>query len=194
MASPYVPLAPEVDAFRRQVEDVALALCTLADSLTDEQFAWRPAPEAWSIEDCIEHLNAVARLYLPVIDDGIADTVGKSLYSGGPFRYNLLGRALVWFTEPPPRLRLRTRVAYAPGPKRPRTQVMAGFRAFQVQYVDRLRQASGLHLARGRARTPMLPWLRVPLGSAFALAIAHERRHLWQARRIAAHPQFPPHR
>jgi hypothetical protein len=68
---------------------------------------------------------------------------------------------------------------------------MAAFRAYQVQFIDRLRQANGLDLARARVRSPAVSWLRLPLGSGFALVVAHERRHLLQARRIIADPAFP---
>jgi hypothetical protein len=63
---------------------------------------------------------------------------------------------------------------------------MAAFRAYQVQYIDRLRQASGLDLARARVSSPAARWLTMSLGSGFALMAAHERRHLWQARRVIA--------
>jgi hypothetical protein len=68
---------------------------------------------------------------------------------------------------------------------------MAAFRAYQVQYVDRLRQANGLDLTRARVRSPILRWLKLPLGTAFAFTTSHERRHLWQARRIAETAGFP---
>jgi hypothetical protein len=61
---------------------------------------------------------------------------------------------------------------------------MAAFRAYQVQYIDRLRQANGIDLARARVRSPAPYWVPIPLGSGFAFAAAHERRHLWQAREI----------
>jgi hypothetical protein len=34
-------------------------------------------------------------------------------------------------------------------------------------------------------------WLRLPLGSGFALVVAHERRHLQQARNVVSDPAFP---
>jgi hypothetical protein len=70
---------------------------------------------------------------------------------------------------------------------------MAAFRAYQVQYVDRLRQANGLDLARARVASPLTRWLRMSLGSSFALMVAHERRHLAQARRVTRAPGFPGH-
>jgi hypothetical protein len=42
----------------------------LVATLSDEQFAWQPAPNAWSIAQCIDHLNVTARLYLPLLDEG----------------------------------------------------------------------------------------------------------------------------
>jgi hypothetical protein len=187
----YVALAPEVDAFRVDFERISTDVTSLVGPLTDAQFYWKPARSEWSIEECVEHLNATARSYLPFIDHGIHDAVSKNYYSGGPFTYNRLGRLLVYILEPPPRLRSRAPAAFLPGAKRPRAEVMAGFRAFQVQYVDRLRQASGLHLGKARVRSPIARWLRIPLGSAFAVMVAHQRRHLWQMRRIADLPSFP---
>jgi hypothetical protein len=68
---------------------------------------------------------------------------------------------------------------------------MAAFRAYQVQYIDRLRQANGLDLARARVRSPVSKWIVMPLGTGFAAMTAHERRHLWQAGRIVDAPGFP---
>jgi hypothetical protein len=86
----------------------------------------------------------------------------------------------------------KARRAFYPALNRPRQEIMAAFRAYQVQYVDRLRQANGLDLARARAASPVVNWLPIPLGSAFAMLIAHEQRHLAQARRVIAMREFPP--
>ena len=188
---PYVALAPEVDAFRQDFEQISTEVTSLVGPLTDAQFYWKPAPGQWSIEECVEHLNATARSYLPFIDHGIHDAVARNYYSGGPFSYNRLGRLSVYLLEPPSRVRTKAPPAFLPAGSRARAEVMAGFRAFQVQFVDRLRQASGLHLAKARVRSPITRWLRIPLGSAFAAMVAHERRHLWQMRRIATMPEFP---
>ena len=68
---------------------------------------------------------------------------------------------------------------------------MAAFHAYQVQYVDRLRQANGLDLARARVSSPVVTWIRFPLGTSLAFTTSHERRHLWQARRVTGSPSFP---
>jgi hypothetical protein len=177
-------LAPEVEDFRRQFEELTNQVDALVSPLTDAEFSWRPSPDQWSVGECIDHLNAIARVYLPVLDDGIADAIRRSLYAPGPFRYNWIGRLHVILSRPDSWIRARAQRSFQPVPSRSRQEVMAAFRAYQVQYVDRLRQANGLDLARARVASPVWGWLPMPLGSAFALLIAHERRHLAQAHRV----------
>jgi hypothetical protein len=191
MSAAHLALTPEIESLRAQFERLAADADALVRPLTDTQFRWRPSPESWSISDCIEHLNTVARLYLPSLDEGIADAIRRGLYAEGPFRYNWMGRLFVRLMEPPPPLRLRTPQAFVPPAPRSRAEIMAAFRAYQVQFVDRLRQANGLDLARARATSPASRWIRLPLGTAFALMTAHERRHLWQARRVMESEGFP---
>jgi len=195
MAIPsHLALAPAIDEYRRQFEQLSSDGDALVGPLDDAQFRWRPGPEAWSVAECLEHLNVTARLYLPTLDEGIADAIRRGLYAEGPYRYNILGRLVVKIMEPPSRLRLRAPRPFQPEAERTRHGIMAAFRAYQVQYIDRLRQANGLDLARAHVSSPAARWLRIPLGSAFALMTAHERRHLWQAQRVVASPGFPSDR
>jgi hypothetical protein len=136
-------------------------------------------------------MNATARSYLPDIDEGIANAIRDGAYGEGPFDYTWVGRAFARVLEPPVRLRMRAPVDKHPGPERPKRETLAGFRAYQVQYIDRLRQANGIDLGRARVRSPLVTWIRIPLGSAFAAMAAHERRHLWQARNVTQAPGFP---
>ena len=184
-------LAREIDEFRQQFEQIAADADALVTPLDEAQFVWKPAPTLWSIAECLEHMNATARSYLPAIDEGIADAIRHGAYAEGPFQYNLVGRLFSRLMEPPARLRLRASVDKQPGPQRPKRETLAGFRAYQVQYIDRLRQANGIDLSRSCVRSPIASWIRIPLGSAFASMAAHERRHLWQARRITQAEGFP---
>ena len=85
---------------------------------------------------------------------------------------------------------MKTPAVFEPPPARTRREIMAAFRAYQVQFIDRLRQANGLDLSRAHVRSPAVSWIIMPLGTGFAAMVAHEQRHLWQARRVIEHPQF----
>jgi hypothetical protein len=185
-------LAPELDDLRRQFEDITRSLDVLLGPLRDDQFSWQPAPHVWSIAHVLDHLNASARHYLPVLDDGISEAIRRGIYGEGPFKYGWLGRAFVYWNEPPPRFKVKAPQRMQPAPSRSRHEIVAALRAYQVQFVDRLRQANGLDLGRARVGSPIHTWLRFSLGSGFAVMAAHERRHLWQAHRITELPGFPP--
>jgi hypothetical protein len=187
-------MAPELEAFRAQFEALSAEAAALVGPLSDAQFAWSPAPGVWSVGQCIEHLNVTARAYLPSLDQGIASAIRSGVYGTGPFTYNVLGRLIVRSMEPPPLWRLKAPAIFTPPaaqPQRTRSEIMAGFRGYQVQYIDRLRQANGVDLAKARVVSPANRLLHISLGSGFALQIAHERRHLWQAQQLVARADFP---
>ncbi len=182
-------LAPEIDQFRSQFEQLSAEADALTNPLSDEQFLWRPSPDSWSIAECLDHLNATARVYLPVLDEGISDAIRRGEYGEGPFKYNWLGRLSVRFSKS--RIRLTAADDMVPAANRTRHEILTAFRAYQVQYIDRLRQANGVDLARARVRMPIHGWLRIPLGSGFELMLVHSRRHLAQARRVMESDDFP---
>ena len=184
-------MAREVEQFRHEFEQLSRDADALVDPLTDHQFFWQPNPAAWSVALCFEHLNTTARLYLPQLDEAIAIAIRRGMYGEGPFSYNVFGRLFTAAMEPPARFKVATVRAFQPPLVRARAEVMAAFRAYQVQFVDRLRQANGLDLARAKVQSPAYSWLRFSLGSGFALVLAHERRHLWQARNVTRSRDFP---
>jgi hypothetical protein len=182
-------LAPEIDEFRNQFEQLTAEADALTAPLSDDQFRWRPHGDGWSIGECLDHLNATARVYLPALDEGISDAIRRGVYGEGPFKYNWLGRLSVRFSDT--RLRLKAPDDVQPAEGRTRREIIAAFRAYQVQFIDRLRQANGVDLARARVRMPANSWLRIPLGSGFALMVAHAKRHLAQAKRVLEAQNFP---
>lgn len=189
--SSHLALALEVDDYRQQFERLAAEADALVAPLTEDQFNWTPAPGAWSVAECIDHLNVTARLYLPRLDEAIAAAIRRGLYAEGPFTHDLIGRLFLLSMEPPAKLRVKAPQSFRPGARRARSEIMAAFRAYQVQFVDRLRQANGLDLRRAKVLSPGSTWIRMSLNSGFALMAAHERRHLWQARRVIAAAGFP---
>jgi hypothetical protein len=90
--------------------------------------------------------------------------------------------------KPPPKFRMRApRIIRVPANTRYRAApVLRDFSAIRDQLAERVRQADGLDLARVRVTSPVNRMIRLPLGAYFAFILAHDRRHLWQARQIGA--------
>ena len=85
------------------------------------------------MSQCLDHLNATARQYLPAMDGGIAEAVRRGLYGTRPYSYNWIGRLMVHLMQPTTRLRTSAPQAFRPEPGRSRHDVTAAFHAYQVQ-------------------------------------------------------------
>lgn len=201
-AGPLLELLREFEASEEEATAVASAL-------TSSQLWWRPEPDRWSVGECLDHLVRTGEAYLEVIDEAIAAGWEKRLTGRPPFRRTLLGRWFARALEPPPGLKLP-----APGRIRPRrpggpetagpgseprrsredaltTSPLPRFLALRDRLARRLGDAKGLDIGRIRVRSPFVPLVRVDLESAFRMVAAHERRHLWQARRVKEEEGFP---
>lgn len=194
--------SPELRGRWRELRETGARAEELAGGLDEGRLWWRPEPDRWSVGECLDHLVRTGEEYLRVFDEAIERGRVAGLTGIGPFRRSLLGRWIAWTLEPPPRMRF-------PAPKviRPRrsesgspeggeargsgASPLPAFLALRGRLRERLEAADGLDLGRVRVRSPFIPLLSVDLDSAFALVAVHERRHLWQAARVLAHPDFP---
>jgi len=161
----------------------------LVSGLNREQLNWHPAPGAWSIGQCLEHLSIANEVYLPAMANSLAGKPG----SGVP--EILPGWFAQWFItsyiEPSP----QTRHARAPKKIVPGVQV-------ELSVLDRflrsneaarqlVLQASAYDVNRVRFRNPFIPVIRFTVGTGFEIVSRHQRRHLLQAERVRQTAGFP---
>jgi hypothetical protein len=182
---------PELEVYLEQIRYIRQDVAAIVANLTDAEFNWRPEPNRWSIAECFDHLNLTAARFLPAMDAAIADAKARELMSPGPFAYPLFERFFVSSNEPPPRRRMRALKAFKPATGKPAAAVMGDFMQWQDRLAERIRQADGIDLRRARRRSPILPLFKWSLGTMFALTLAHQRRHIWQARQVRNDGRFP---
>ena len=186
-------LSPEIADYVRQIEAVRQDVRALVPGLTPEQLRWRSSPNAWSVLECIAHLNETARQYAPVIHAAIDRARASEWFGRGPFHYGLLERWFVRLMEPPPKFRVR-RTPFPPDLSGPPDAVLSEFDQLHSELAGYVRTAIGIDLARTKVESPASRSLKLSLGQVFALLAAHGRRHIWQAKQVLAAPGFPaPH-
>ena len=186
-------MTEELEGYLRQIDAVKRDGQALVAGLSDVQFNWRPAPDRWSIAECLMHLNVAVTKTLPAFDRGIERGQARGLVGQGPFRYGWFANWMARSMEPPPKRRMKTFKVFAMplGVAHSPDRVLAEFLAVRDQLAERVRRADGLDLKRARVVSPVTPLLRLPLGAYFAFILAHERRHLWQARQVRGAAGFP---
>lgn len=180
--------------------DAAFAAATerfeaLVENLTEDQANWRPDPRSWSVAACIDHLVQASETYFVRLVPALERARRRGRTGAAPYgRGTLVGRLLLGVLDPD---RPQFRAVGAPKVFRPRTgrldaaAVGGEFRAVQVRWHEVLRLADGLDLGRVKFATPVSPLLRVTATQAVRIHVWHEPRHLAQAERIVAHPDFP---
>src|SRR5947209_7043763 len=154
----------------------------LVEGLTPEQLTSRPDPAKWSVAECLAHLNLTAEIVQPKVATAIERGKKDKLFGKGPFTLGFLGKALVWWAEPPPKIRIPAPKAIAPKlESTDPAKAIADFFRLQDEWARLLREAEGLDQEKIRvpALFPRLPALR--LCAPIPWMLAHERRHLWQA-------------
>ncbi|GAB3787197.1 DinB family protein [Spirosoma horti] len=158
-------------------------------TLTEEQLRWKPAPDRWSIVECLQHLNLAERFYIHNIQHkvdalGLIQTtpVDQLLVS------DLVGKAMLVAVDPQARLKLP-----APGVIYPRKaadllpdDVVRQFVDLQTLLSTQLTKAVYLDWNREKVMSLFGNWLKLRLGDAFRMLVAHTERHIKQAMRVKA--------
>lgn len=153
------------------------------EGLSDEQLLGRPAPDRWSIAECIDHLCQTARVTAPKFDLAIDRGRQKQRLSDGPFRY---GRIAVWLVDNaidyPPRRRFKASKVFVPlQPEQDREMLVAEFAQWQDWLCDLLQRSNGIDLKRVKVISPVSSLVRISLGQYIRLIVGHQIRHLKQA-------------
>jgi hypothetical protein len=187
-------LSPLLRGYLGQLAAIRREAGELTAGLTDAQFAWRPAPESWSVGEIVSHLHLAGRAYLDRLRPALADARRRGLADRGDFRPTLVGGFMAKSMEPPPRMRFKAPRIWRPadtGPALDRERELAEWRALHDALEGQIEAAAGLDLRRIRIVSPATSLVRMNAGDALALVLAHERRHLWQMRRVSEAAGFP---
>jgi len=184
-------LNSEIEGYLDQLLAITQDAPGIVAQLSDDQFNWRPEVNRWSIGECFDHLNKAARSFMPAFDRSLDDARERNLRATGPFAYPTHERLFVHLLEPPARPRFPAPRHFRPSGGQSAAEVMRQFFDLQDQFGQKLRQADGLDLRRIRLRSPAARWFVYSLGTAFRGFLAHERRHLAQARNVRNDPRFP---
>jgi hypothetical protein len=178
------------EGFLLQLQAVDQALPGLVARLSASQFNWAPAPGRWSIGQCVEHLNLTTERYIPVLRTALGDARARGLRQSGPFALGFFERWFLQMLEPPPRRRIKTGKAFVAPVELDYASTLDRFRRLQDELAICIRESEGLDLTAIKVKSQFGP-VRWSLNATFAILLAHERRHLWQAREVRTDRSFP---
>jgi len=164
----------------------------LVQGLTEQQLNWKPDAKQWSIAQCLEHLAVASKQFNSYFTD-LIERARQSWPTKGviPYRPSFVGGLLIKQVVPE-----TTRAFPAPKVFRPTESsaihdALGLFLQQQEEFVRFVRESEGVDYNRARLRSPVTPLMRYSLADAFVVTIVHGYRHLAQANRVKAMPNFP---
>jgi hypothetical protein len=159
----------------------------LVAGLGEAQLRWRPAPEQWGIADCYEHLILSNDLYFPRLREVLAAAVRTT--TPGVYRPRLFGRLFIWSVGPRNRMRVKTSPSLVPPPAA--ADAPQRFLAQQDTLAALIEAARHVDLQQVRVVSPVDARFTFTLGECLHFLVAHQQRHVAQARRVRDAPGFP---
>jgi hypothetical protein len=157
--------------------------------LSQEQLVRPPALNKWSAVQAIDHIVRTNREYFPEIARAIQDSRTARQHAAAPFHYSWLGRTVVALFEPPPKLRIPIPTRrIAPPVVLDIDAVRRSYEEHHLRFREYIHEAIAVDMRRAKVRSPFLVerWVPLNLGTAIGALLAHERRHIYQARMAAA--------
>lgn len=140
-------------------------------------------PEKWSVVQVLEHMNAYGRYYIPAIDRAIAI---KSAEPSVWFTPGTFGNYFVKSMKPTNvyeiKNKMKTMKAYSFPNSLNVEQVVQEFLSQQDRLIQLMELAKSRDLNAIRIPITVSKLIKLKLGDVFRFLVAHEQRHMIQAR------------
>ncbi len=165
------------------IDDLRENLDRVFSDLSDDELNTQPIERAWSILDCMGHINQANEQYLPRLREALSRAPAISDGESLPYRPSWMGRQFLSFLVPESTRKL-------PAPRKLRPAATQGrvcaredsHRTFR-ELANLIREADGMDFNAVRFPSPVTGLVRFTLADGFVVVVTHARRHMAQIER-----------
>lgn len=169
-----------IDIIEEQVESHLTDVVKKFQNLPAEVLLKSASNGGWSVAQCLWHLNSYGDYYLPKIKSGLT----KNYPANPQFKSTWLGGYFTRIMKPGPQMKkFKAFKSHLPPVEMDPHKIVAEFILQQEQLLDYLKQARQTDLNKIRIPISILKWVKLKLGDVFQFIVAHNERHLQQAKR-----------
>jgi hypothetical protein len=159
--------------------------------LNGTQLNWKPGADRWSVAQCFSHLIAINSDYFPIIERIARGDYTPSWQERLPLLPRLFGSLVLSAVQPDAARKFKANPRFNPSSSAIEPDIVAKFEAHQRAVVDHMRMTERIDLRRLIITSPVASVATYSLLDAYRIIVAHERRHMEQARRVTELPGFP---
>ncbi len=175
----------------KEAEAVLEEITTFFSTLSDTQLNWKPNEHTWSIAQCLDHVIVTDQQYFTGIKRAMDEPAAKQATDEKPYRASWMGKFYMLFVKPDGFFKFKAPKSFQPSNRTEGKIVLNDFAEHQRQLLALMKRANGLDLAEIKLTSPLSKLIRISLGESFSIMMAHERRHILQAKRMYEMMDFP---
>lgn len=159
-------------------------------NLTAFQLNWKPAPEVWSIGQCLDHMMVSDRSYFPQVDALLAGRYRRPFWSFVPGKSKVWGKLLISLLKDPNR-KLETVEVFRPTESKLHETVVDRFLEHEDVVSDYLQRMDSVDNSKYYVKSPVSGYITYTLRDLAEIMLLHQERHFKQAKRLLSFEKFP---
>jgi len=159
------------DAFKREFGSLSIA-----------QLNWKPNADTWSVAQNMDHLIVINKTYYPIIKEAREKTLKLPFVARIGFMVSWFGRLILKAVQPDRKMKSKTFPIWEPTTSAIDGDILIRFENHQADLKELIR--SNLDLLDKVIYSPANKNIVYTIEAAFDIIVAHEKRHLEQAREL----------
>ena len=163
-------------------------------SLSANQLNWQPNDRSWSIAQCLAHLNAYYRYYIPVFKGKISNTRFTDVpefFTSSPLGVAVYSSVKLGKLKNVKR-KLKSTKDYNPlvNTSLSLGNVIEEYVQHSKEYKEVLKAGALINLRKTKCPLSLRPVVKLNLGDAFVFITYHNERHVEQMKKVLASKRF----
>jgi hypothetical protein len=190
-----VPVASLIDNLKKISTTCAQDVKNEVAQLSEEQLLWQPNDRSWSIAQCLAHLNAFYRYYIPVFQGKISNTRFKEkseFFTSSPLGVAVYRSVKLGKVRNVKR-KLKSAKEYNPliNTSLSMENVLEEYIEHTKSFISVLENGADINLRKTKCPLSLRPVVKLNLGDAFVFMTYHNERHIEQIKKIMKLRRFP---
>jgi hypothetical protein len=159
--------------------------------LNSTQLNWQPNADQWSVAQCLEHLIVINSAYFPRLQQIESGNYEASLQEKLPVLPRLFGSLVLKAVQPETPRKLKADRRFQPASSDIGADIVDRFKAHQRDVIGHMEMMKNLNLKKVIVTSPVASIATYSLLDAYKIIVAHEQRHVAQAKRVVENHDFP---
>lgn len=160
-------------------------------NLTAFQLNWKPAPEVWSIGQCLDHIMVADRSYFGQLDAIIQGKYRRPFWSLVPGKAKMWGKLLLSLLKPDSTQKIETVPEFEPTKSKVNESIVDDFLAHEEQVITYLQELDKVNYGKYYLKSPASKYITYSLRDLSEITLLHQERHFKQAKRLMHLEKFP---